>query len=226
MAVPVVAAVTTATDSAADTTVDVDKPTGTASGDVLYIVASNDQAAGTITTPTGFAVQDFISGGGGVMYLFSRRADGSEAATFTVTYGGSNFKNVVCLRVTGVDASVVDLTHQYAELADASSATGHTSPSITTTLTDCLVLSAFATDTAGVSSMAPAGSEVELADVSNPSRTQMVLGVYSTDAAAAGTYDHDVTFNAAATCASMTWAIQSGAVAASTGGSRMMMGVG
>lgn len=228
MAVPVVASSATATDSSVDNNFTVDKPSGVVSGDVLYIISCQDQSTGTTTTPTGFSLEGDVGGGSAHLWLFSRRADGSEASTFTLTTSGNHYKNAVCLRVTGVDAGVETLVHQYNELDDsADTDTGHTSPSITTSLADCLVLSAFVADNTGVDSMAAAGGETEVADVQNPGFNGMVLGIYSTDEASAGSVSHSVTLSpSGAGVASMIWAINAAEASASTGGGRSLLFVG
>lgn len=231
MAVPVVAAAgTPATDDGADSTIVVPTPAGVTSGDVLYTVASHDtgSAVSVYNTPSGWTLEDEIHGAtaGCTVYLFSRRADGSEGASVSLTMNGSRFMNAVCLRVTGVDTGIADLTHQYNE-ADNASSTSQTSPSITTTEADCLTLSAFVTDNTAADSMAPAGSETEVADFQNPGFNGMVMGVYRLAKATPGSVTHSVTLNGAAPCVSIIWAIQAGAVVGGgTGGARMLMGVG
>lgn len=224
MAVPVVASSATAIDGdgTSITQITVSKPSGVVPGDVLYIIASHDSATGTTiyNTPAGWTLEDEIhgSGAGCAVYLFSRRADGSEGASITLSTAGTAGRamNAVYLRVTGVDAGVSDLTHQYAEAENASSAS-QTSPAIITTEADCLTLSAFVTDNAAADNMAPAGGETEIADIQNPLLNGMVLGVYRLNKATPGSVSHSVTLNGAAPALALTWAINSGVAGGPTG---------
>lgn len=230
MAVPVVATSATSKEETGTTlTLDVTMPSGVSSGDVLYVIITSDSGTATYATPVGWGNEgDVLSSTAGCgMYLFSRRADGTEAASYTFTCSNNRYKNAVALRVTGVDTGVTDLTHQYAELDDTGTGTAHTSPPVTTSEADCLVLSAFCADNTGVDSMAPAGSETEVADIQNAGFNGMVLAVYRTDKATAGAVDHDVTFSpSGAACVSMTWAVEEGAPIGGGGGAGGLMMLG
>lgn len=198
--------------------------------DVLYLVVSHDSATTTtnFTDPSGWVREGDIWGSGCALFLWSRRADGSEGGTTqNVFLNAGRYMNGVSLRITGVDPSVTDLTHQYTELVDTGITTGHTSPPITTTVNDCLVMSAFATDDiTGADNVSPVGAEVEMFDFMNPGFNTMVLAGYRTNAASPGTYDHDVTFSPSPmNCLSIMWAINAGSpVGSGSGSNRMMMG--
>jgi len=222
MAVPVIASSTTAKDETTGLSYTIAKPSGVVSGDVLYIIAATDSATDTITTPTGFTYENDIAATSVArFYLFSRRADGSEGATVTITHAGNRYKSAVYLRVTGVDAGITDLTHQYAELDDTATTLTHTSPSITTTEVECLILSAFLSDNTFVDTWTAGGSETEVADIQNAGLNGMSHAIYRKDEASTGSFTHSAVQSPGnagegAVCASMTWAIQSGSVAGIT----------
>lgn len=103
MAAPVLASSATFADTSNATSRTIGKPTGTSSGDMLYLAVSIDAAA-TISTPSGFTELLNLQEPAAAMTLalFERKADGSEGATFTVATS-SEIANGVIVRVTGAD---------------------------------------------------------------------------------------------------------------------------
>lgn len=133
MAAPAIA--TSAPFYGATDTPTLNLPTGVASGDLLIAVLSLN-ANRTITAPAGWTVESedvdpVFSGRKGV---YSRVADGSEgsSAVWTLSVGATTA--ALMLRITGADTSdpVTAITTEPANSA--------TSPSVTTTAADSLVL--------------------------------------------------------------------------------------
>lgn len=235
MAVPVVASFATANQLATGTTFSIAKPSGVTNGDVLYLILIQDNTATVATTPTGWTAEGNIiissTPSSCRVWLWSQRADGTdEPDPQTITTDGNRYFAGAYLRVTGVDAGVSDLTHVFNSGTDLGDTTGHTSPSVTTTVADCLILSVFGSDdadAAGATSMVAAGGETEVCESLANGFTQPIIGVYRTNAASTGTYSHQVTFSAASQAAMMIWAINAAVPGAGpSGGGRMMVGVG
>lgn len=129
----------------------VDKPTGTATDDLLVIFVGNDRAAtitqwdDTTNKPTGFDLQQYGGTGTSDSHLaaFTRVVDGTEGSSFTVPSAESFNTWVACLRISGVDtASPVEIVGSIA----IDDATTHVAGSVTTTNPNCLILSAISTD--------------------------------------------------------------------------------
>lgn len=106
MAAPVAAASPpTFAESANATSRTINKPTSTASGDLLVLIVSIDATA-TITMPAGFtALMNQLEPSSTMSLAISWRiADGTEGSTFTVT-STSEIANGVIIRVTGAAAT-------------------------------------------------------------------------------------------------------------------------
>ena len=105
MTAPVLASSASFADTSNATSRNIGKPSGTASGDWLFLAVSIDAAA-TIGTPSGFTSVFNQQEPGGSMSLavFKRKADGTEGGTFTVATS-SEIANGIIIRVTGADST-------------------------------------------------------------------------------------------------------------------------
>ncbi len=132
---PAIASHTTALGSGT-----VAKPSGTAAGDLL-VIQIRDYFNQTFTAPAGFtAPQAFVSNIRHMVYI--KIADGSEGANFTVG-GASGLTEVSCTRITGANATnPINASDRASE--------SMTSPSVTTTVDKCLILSLNAKADSGI----------------------------------------------------------------------------
>lgn len=109
----------------------VNKPSGTATGDLLLIQV-RDYLNQTLTAPSGFT--SVIAFTNDIRHMiFYRVADGTEGVSFTVG-GASGLTEIACTRITG--ASTVSPIN-----ASARTAESMVGPSITSTVDNCLILS-------------------------------------------------------------------------------------
>ncbi len=141
--------------------VTVDKPTGVAVGDLLLLIVGNEDATAGASFPTRSGWTKQYESGSSVpdckIGMYSRVADGTEAASETITWGtGADSGGAWYVRVSGVDDTTpVHLIGSPSLVANASS---RSSPSITTTVDDCLVFAHQSYDGAdGVLSVAGTG---------------------------------------------------------------------
>lgn len=148
MSVPVVASSSSNT-LGSGTSLAITKPSGLASGDLLvaFVVANGTP---TLGTPAGWtAIGSQVTDGFSACraHRWWKKADSTDAAatdfTFTRSTSGSMAGGI--LRITGFDdvsASPVNVT----ATGSATSGTSQTSPAVTTTVADCLILRAMGTD--------------------------------------------------------------------------------
>lgn len=124
------------------TTIAVDKPTGTSSGDLLIVFCSIDGTGAAITGPSGFTVLLAEYQGNGITAAsWYRGADGTEGASFSCSWSGTEDVVIGCFRITGWDST--DFPHKSA----TNTGTGQTVfPAVTTTKDDCLLLRFFGMD--------------------------------------------------------------------------------
>lgn len=144
---PVVASSTQiVTTSGSTVTCVINKPTGTASGDLL--VANYYAVAGTITgntVPTGFTqvgTNSDVTTGLGVLsraYLYTKLAGGSEPSTYSFSMTGTSpfVCGAVMLRVTGQNATPINVS-VHAE--NATGAATQNFPTATTTVANTLLV--------------------------------------------------------------------------------------
>jgi hypothetical protein len=95
------------------TTLAINKPTSTASGDLLVHCMSYIQGQ-TVTTLSGWTLVSTVNGTTGVtVAVYYRVADGSEGSTFTWTFtttSGASLVAMTCLRFTGTNATPLGTT--------------------------------------------------------------------------------------------------------------------
>jgi len=105
MAVPVLASSSSFHDTGNSTSRTCSVPSGTVSGNWLLLAVGIDSAA-TVTTPTGWTLvkSQTDTTAFGTLYLFKRKADGTEGANITIA-STSEYCTGVCIRVTGADST-------------------------------------------------------------------------------------------------------------------------
>ena len=120
------------------TNVTIDKPFGTAAGDLLIAaVATDGDRASSLAAPAGWNSIDLATEGGDVTFgVWWKLAGASESGSYTMSWSGNEHAYGWIMRFTGVDPS---------NPIDASANTGGTSsaptsPAVTTTVTDTVVL--------------------------------------------------------------------------------------
>lgn len=188
MAAPVIQSSTNAASGSAGTSGSANKPTGVAVGDLLLaiVTARNDV---TSITPgiTWDVVESNITGSGSTYAVFKRIADGTEGSSFSFSFSVSTRWCIGILRIDGHDPTTP--INVSAESIVASGGVYNT-PSVTTTVADCLIVRS-AHHMRGNSSFNAWGSGTELWDISGGSLTlgciQTVAYMTAASAGATGT---------------------------------------
>jgi len=122
------------------TAVVINKPTGTASGDVLVaFVGARNSSSVTCTAPAGWtSITSQARGSLGKAFAFYRVADGSEGSTFTFTLSISEAHSGGILALTGVDtANPINVS---TTASSGTSSSPHPCPDATTTVDRCLLV--------------------------------------------------------------------------------------
>lgn len=121
------------------------KDTGTAAGDLALILVSWHENSGrTITTPSGFTLigQQVIDGSSpsrNFLTLFARECDGTEGASYTISFSDGVYGTALLMTLTGGDLSVASVT-----FGTPASGLTATAPSVTGAIGQALV-AAYAT---------------------------------------------------------------------------------
>jgi hypothetical protein len=163
MAAPVVESLANTTDNTGVSTVVMDKPSGTADGDLLFWVLATDGAGTTVTSyPSGWTQlvsrADGSAAPGARLIVAYKIAGGSEPSTYSFVLSATERCTRVIARISGVDT-----TNPINDSADAGTNTDstHPAPSVTTTVADCLLLCMGATRNGDVFSAVPSGMTEE-----------------------------------------------------------------
>jgi hypothetical protein len=134
MALPVVESVATGGNATPTSPLSVPLPSGISSGDLLIVFVSNGSSR-TATTPTGWTLVAGTSNSGGFYRVYQRIADGTEGSTLSVTLSNTANFNSVAFRISGHNATTpVNVS------ATDNTSNNVVSPSVTTTVENCLVL--------------------------------------------------------------------------------------
>lgn len=138
MAAPVLETVATTVTDATTTSITIAKPSGTASDNLLvaFLVLNSTPV---LTPPSGWDLVDQIEISGGKVYAYKKVAGGSEPADYAWSWTGAQYSCGGIARISGVDTTTpINVA--------ATSAPGATdtpsSPAVTTTVNDCLILRA------------------------------------------------------------------------------------
>jgi len=141
-AVPAVETFSVAVTSADATSIIVNKPTGTIEGDLLVAIMSTDGGALTLGAPDGWTAITNNIGTTHTSRSWYKIAGASEPTSYTFTVSAS--ESIVCgiLRISGHDSSnPIDVSGTATGTSNAP-----TSPDVTTTVADTLVLRYFGAD--------------------------------------------------------------------------------
>jgi len=123
--------------AASGTSLVINKPPGTAAGDLLVAAVATDGNTTASLAAAGWTVINVTDQGGAVTFgVWWKLAGASESSTYTFTWSGSEQAYGWIMRFTGHDpASPVD-----ANSNDAGSGSAASSPSVTTTVDNALIL--------------------------------------------------------------------------------------
>ncbi len=116
----------------------IDKPPGTAAGDLLIAaVATDGNTSTTLTPPAGWTVLDVSQQGGAVTFgVWWKLAGAFEAADYSFTWGGGEKAYGMVMRFTGHDpASPINVS-----ATNGGTSSAPTAPAVTTTVTDTMIL--------------------------------------------------------------------------------------
>lgn len=186
----------------ASASVVVNVPTNVAGDLLLVAIVVADQTAGlNIPAPAGFTLEGSrlsTLDGGQSIFIFSKISSGSEPATWTFTIGGgtpasfqwNNYAASYYDVGTGATLALRNLT-----LADVPKVGGvYTSPTVTPTIDNAIVVSVFGVDeaTAPPYSLAPTAPAVEIYDAMETG-TNLVMGYYEEKQSTAAAATHVVT---------------------------------
>jgi hypothetical protein len=169
------------------------KPSGVVAGDFLVIVVGNRGTVGTsqfsddVTGWAQLSEQQALTGGVYIDHsIYTRRADGTEGSTTTITSTSANKYNGHYLRISGTRG--IDVSAHQSE----NGGTTHTCPSITTTEDDCLAIYyCFHKGTNGAPLSTPSGWVEQDEDGNGSLGTQVSFGT-KTQASAGATGDANV----------------------------------
>jgi hypothetical protein len=128
---------TEAADSMA-TSLDIARPPGTGSGDLLIATLATDgSTVGSMSPPAGWSVIDLTVQSGGVTYgVWWKLAGASELANYTFSWSGGESAYGTVMRFTGHDASnPIDVFTN-----SGGSSSTPTSPAVTTTVPNAMIL--------------------------------------------------------------------------------------
>ena len=156
---PSVRAVSAARSASTASTLTINKPAGTLQNDVLVAFVSDGITGVLVTAPAGWSLiveGNNTAGGGTHQAVFYKVAGASEPASyaFRKASGSSDWVGGI-YAISGADTTTP--IHKFAQAAAANSTTQVT-PSVTTTITDCLVLSAFGNDHSDMASYSATGA--------------------------------------------------------------------
>jgi hypothetical protein len=138
MAYPVIASFASAySATTTSTTVVVNKPTGTAEGDLLLALMGTDGAPVTLAAPEGwYKFQQDAAGVSASGAFFTKQAGAAEPSTYTFTSTDAESLHVGILRITGASRSGIVI----GVAVHSGNATTTTAPTITTVADESLVI--------------------------------------------------------------------------------------
>lgn len=168
-------------------------PASISVGDLLRINVSQTPDSGSITTPSGWTKpQDVADGfGGGRLSAFWRIADGTEGATVSFTFANARNSTAIAWRLTGHNPTTpIDASANNS--GTTGSTTAITSPSVTTTVANCMIERSGATrQSTGIAD--PGGGYTNVSSATNGSsfdqNAQRVSYIAQAGTGASGTAD-------------------------------------
>ncbi|MFJ6540511.1 hypothetical protein ACIQMP_07685 [Streptomyces sp. NPDC091385] len=183
----------------------------------MIALVSRASSSGTVTTPSGWTtIPGFpTSNANGIALYGFYRVASSEPSSYTFSFSIGKAL-IVISSYRGVDTTTP--IHQSAAAADTTNRTAHASPSVTTTIADCWIVTAYS-DRNNVSSdtwSTPAGLTSRSGNIVATGTQNNSLATFDTNAdEAAGTYSYTATASASQNNACMcTLALAPGAAPA------------
>jgi outer membrane protein assembly factor BamB len=167
----------------------INKPTGTAKGDVLIASIAVRPSTATITAPAGWTLVNRQNNGGGnanSLAVYSKVATATEAASYTWSFSANTGNEGGIMAFSGVDnATPVNVFGG----ATTGSGTTHTAPSVTTTVTNTMIVTAHEYSSSDRWTAPPGMTEVfDVASLAVPDALGIaLLGSYKAQAAAGAT---------------------------------------
>jgi hypothetical protein len=160
----------------------VDRPTGTADGDLLLAFPTNPRSE-TLTVPSGWTAEYNALGSFNQIFCFSKRASG-EPTTWTWGTGAAVGWTWCCLRISGVNgSSVADAIEAKSQAEDSGFNTTWIAPTVTSLSANSLIVAVVMTgSTSNAVTGAPSGYTLHFGS----SGTNHGLGVASVIRATAG----------------------------------------
>lgn len=203
LGVPIWQSVATANVPGGSPSIVVGKPSGTVQGDLMIAHIGRRAGSSTITAPSGWTTIQSASSPGVLRvtgFTFWKIAGVSEASTYTFTYiDTASFVTGEIHRYIGTHATAPINASAVATLNATALVPDPLSPSVTTTVTNCLVVSFLAHDHASLAQThtPPSGAFVERSDFEAAAAT-LYFGAHSMDrvyplAGSTGTVAHDCT---------------------------------
>lgn len=122
----------------------INKPVGTATGDILVFFICTDTAAAW-TNATAWTLQETNSNAGAGFLAFTRVVDGSEGASFSVNFDAVESGGAILLAYSGASAFDTD----GAETGAPGIGVAHTTAAITPSVNNCMLIGAIYIDPAG-----------------------------------------------------------------------------
>ncbi len=151
-----------ATLTAAGTSLTVDAPAGLAAGDVMYAVIASDSHAQTIAAPTGWVADQSGNILNPTLYTFYKVATSTEPATYTFTISASETLFALIADYTGVN-NTTPLNVASVQDEGQASTTAPAFASLTTTVAGCQILQCLAVvDTSADTFTPPTGYVLEV----------------------------------------------------------------
>jgi hypothetical protein len=179
----------------------INRPTGTAKGDVLIAVIAVRPQSVTITAPSGWTLvnrQNNASGSANALAVYSRVAGSAEPASYTWSFSANTGNAGGILAFSGVDnATPIDVN---AGTTITATTTSFTAPGVTTTVTNTMLV--IGHEFSSSERWTAAGGTTEVIDVASLAVSNVlgisVLGAYRPQAAAgaSGTFTATVGGNA------------------------------
>lgn len=149
------------------TSVNVNKPAGTVSGDLLIAFVHSDagDSAATYTAPAGWTQNGTTSTATpGISKVFTKTAGGSEPSSYAFGSGVNSSIVIIIVCVTGqATSSPVNINATWATSNTAGQAS-QVAPSISPTVVNCLLLCSWSSNNNTTASYTPPGGMTEMQD--------------------------------------------------------------
>lgn len=192
------------TNAAGETTLTVNKPTGTVSGDVLVCTIGFSGGPGTVTLPDGWNQVAFESGATNPQIgLYYKVAGGSEPTSYSWTITNAINSGMVIARYSGVNNTTVgDVTAVSTASATAVATLDLTGVTIQTD--QAMLITCFSVNSGSTTITEDSTLVSEVYETTAGRRTELDDGLVSTGATGVINYD----LGASRACAGIVWALR------------------